>query len=103
MVIAVVPELAFALDQQCCVQDDAREPGSECRSALETLQVGIPGKKGVLDGVFGVFSTAKDSEGYRHEFLPRRHKHLFEGFSSYDSGLSFGYVAGLVAWRLPGG
>ena len=93
----------FALEHQSSIQDNARKPGPERRSALETPQVEIPGKKGILDCVFGVFSIAKDSAGYRYEFRARRHKHLFESFPSYDLRLSFGDVVGLVAWRLAGG
>ncbi len=85
------------------VQDDAREPGPERGSALETPQVEIPGKKGILDCVFGVFSIAKDGAGYRYESRARRHKHLFESFPSYDLRSSFDDVVGLVAWRLAGG
>jgi hypothetical protein len=93
----------FALEHQGSVQDNAREPGLERRSALETPQVEIPGKKGILDSVFGVLSIAKDSAGYRYEFWARCHKHLFESFPSYNLCTSFGDVVGLVAWRLAGG
>jgi hypothetical protein len=93
----------FPLDHQSSVQDDAREPGPQRRSALETPQVEIPGKKGILDSVFGVFSIAKDGAGNRYEFRARRHKHLLEGFPSYDHRPSFDDVAGIVAWRLAGG
>lgn len=92
----------FALDHQSGVQDDAREPGSERRSALKTPQVEIPGKKGILDSVFSVFFIAKDSAGYRNEFRARRHEHLFESFSSYHHRSSFDDVVGLRAWRLAG-
>jgi hypothetical protein len=64
--------------------------------------VEIPGKKGILDCVFGVFSIAKDGMGHRYEFPARRHEHLFESFPSYDLRSSFDDV-GLVAWRLAGG
>ena len=93
----------FASDHQSSVQDDAREPGPEGGSALETPQVEIRGKKGILDCVFGVFSIAKDGMGRSYEFLARRHEHLFESFPSYDLRSSFGGVMGLVAWRLAGG
>jgi len=87
----------FALDHQSGVQDDAREPGPEGGSALETPQVEIPRKKGILDSVFGVFPIPKDGAGHRYEFRARRHKHLFESFSSYDLRSSFGNVVGSVA------
>jgi hypothetical protein len=91
------------LDHQSSVQDDAREPGPEGGSALETPQVEIPGKKGILDCVFGVFSIAKDGMGHRYEFRARRHEHLFESFASYDLRSTFDDRVGLVAWRLAGG
>jgi len=93
---------AFALDHQSSVQNDAREPGLEGGSALETPQVAIPGKKGILDCVFGVLSVAKDGMGYRYEFRARRHEHLFESLASYDFRSSFDDRVCLVAWRLAG-
>jgi len=95
--------LTFALDHESGVQYDAREPGPEGRSALETPQVEIPGKKGILDCVFGVFSIAKDGIGHRYEFRARRHEHRFESFPSNDLRSSFHNRVGLATWRLAAG
>ena len=96
-------QFVLASDHQSSVQDDPREPGPEGGSALETAQVEIAGKKGVLHCVFGVFFIAEDIEGYRDEFRTRRHKHFFESFPSYDLRSSFDDVVGLLAWRLARG
>jgi len=87
----------FALDHQSGVQYDPREPGFERRSALKALEVPIPGKKGILNSIFGVFTIAKDSAGRRYEFRARRHKHLFERITSYDLRSSFDDVVGVMA------
>jgi len=83
-------------------QDDAREPGPERRSALETPQWRYPEERR-----FGQrLRRPLYCEGWRVPSLRisgATPQTFLESFPSYDLRSSFHDVVGLVAWRLAGG